>query len=209
MESTPTRTPVLVLGIGNLLWADEGFGVRCVEALHQRYVLPEGVRLLDGGTQGLYLVNDVCDAERLLVLDAIDFGDPPGTVRIVQSEDVPRFAIAKKMSMHQTGFQDVLAAAEMMGSSPREVVLIGVQPAELEDFGGGLTPLVSAQLDAVVQAAVRQLQRWGFAPVVRAQPAESLLGPGLQRELYEGGRPSDAEACRAGDRRFFPPQGEP
>jgi hydrogenase maturation protease len=207
MEQTPTRTPVLVLGIGNLLWADEGFGVRCAEALHQRYRLPPGVRLLDGGTQGLYLVNDVCDAERLLVLDAIDFGDPPGTVRIVQNDDVPRFAIAKKMSMHQTGFQDVLAAAEMMGSSPREVVLIGVQPAELEDFGGGLTPLVSAQLDAVVQAAVQQLVRWGFAPVVRDRPAESLLGPGLQRELYEGGRPSDAQACRAGDRRFFPPQG--
>ncbi len=209
MEQTPTRTPVLVLGIGNLLWADEGFGVRCVEALHERYRLPAGVRLLDGGTQGLYLVNEVCDAERLLVLDAIDFGDPPGTMRLVADEDVPRFAIAKKMSMHQTGFQDVLAAAELMGKSPREVVLIGVQPAELEDFGGGLTPLLAAQLDAVVQAAVRQLERWGFTPLPLAQPpADSLLGPGLQRERYEGGRPSDAEACRAGDRRFFP-QGGP
>jgi hydrogenase maturation protease len=129
-------------------------------------------------------------------------------MRIIADKDVPRFAIAKKMSMHQTGFQDVLAAAEMMGQSPREVVLIGVQPAELEDFGGGLTPLVAAQLEAVVQAAVQQLERWGFAPVVRTQPAESLLGPGLQRELYEGGRPSDTEACRAGDRRFFPAQRE-
>lgn len=197
------RTPVLVLGIGNLLWADEGFGVRCVEALHQRFDFPEGVRLLDGGTQGLYLVNDVCDAERVLVLDAVDFGDPPGHVRVIT--DVPHFGAPKKMSMHQTGFSDVLAAAEMMGQSPREVVLIGVQPVELEDFGGGLTPLVSAQVDTVVEAAVRQLQAWGFSPRPRSEPpAVAMLGPGLSRELYEGQRPSDAAACRAGDRRFFP-----
>jgi len=203
------RTPILVLGIGNLLWADEGFGVRCVEALHQRYTFPPGVQLLDGGTQGLYLVNEVCDSERVLVLDAVDFGDPPGTVRVVTNEEVPRFAPAKKVSMHQTGFQDVLAAAEMMGRSPSEVVLIGVQPALLDDFGGGLTPLVAAELDTVVQAAVDQLARWGLPPTLRAgPPADSLLGPGLQREPYEGGRPSDADACRAGDRRFFPAQRE-
>ncbi len=199
------RTPVLVLGIGNLLWADEGFGVRCVEVLHQRYLLPGGVRLLDGGTQGLYLVNDVCDSERVLVLDAIDFGDSPGTVRRVAHDDVPRFAIARKLSMHQTGFQDVLAAAELMGQSPREVVLIGVQPAQLDDFGGGLTALVAGQLDSVAQAAVQQLAAWGFAAVPRTRPPpEALLGPGLEREVYEGRRPTDADACRTGDRRFFP-----
>src|SRR3974390_2133875 len=203
------RTPILVLGIGNLLWADEGFGVRCVEALHERDLFPEGVRLLDGGAQGLYLVNEVCASERVLVLDAIDFGDPPGTVRVVTEGDVPRFALAKKMSMHQTGFQDVLAAAAMMGQAPSEVVLIGVQPAQLEDFGGGLTPEVAAALDAVVDRAVRHLTRWGFTPIRRPRPADdSLLGPGLGRETYEGERPSDADACRSGDRRFFPARWE-
>ncbi len=203
------RTPVLVLGIGNILWADEGFGVRCVEALHDRFEFDEGVRLLDGGTQGLYLVNDVCDSDRVLVLDAIDFGDPPGTVRTLMGDAVPRFAIAKKMSMHQTGFQDVLAAASMLGRSPLEVVLIGAQPAQLEDFGGGLTPLVAAQVDTVVAAALGQLAAWGFGHMDRTVSATSpLLGPGLAREQYEGGRPSDAEACRAGDSRFFPSRSE-
>ena len=175
------RTPALVLGIGNLLWADEGLGVRCVEALHQRYEMPEGVVLLDGGTQGLYLVNDVCAAQRVLVLDAIDFGDPPGTLRVIRGEDVPSFAIAKKMSMHQTGFQDVLAAAAMMGSSP----------------------------DEVVEEAVKQLAAWGFPPKRRAALAPTLLGPGLDRHSYETLRPSDAEACRSGDARVleFPSKG--
>ncbi len=51
---------MLVLGIGNLLWADEGFGVRCVEALHQGHALPAEVSLVDGGTQGMYLLDHVC-----------------------------------------------------------------------------------------------------------------------------------------------------
>ena len=69
---------VLVLGIGNILWADEGFGVRAVEEFHRRYELPQDVTVLDGGTQGLYLVNYVQEADDLLVFDAIDYGLVPG-----------------------------------------------------------------------------------------------------------------------------------
>ena len=72
---------VLVLGIGNILWADEGFGVRAVEAFHRLYSMADGVDLLDGGTQGLYLVNRVSEVERLLVFDAIDYGLEPGTLK--------------------------------------------------------------------------------------------------------------------------------
>lgn len=203
------RTPALVLGIGNLLWADEGLGVRCVEALHARYQVPDGVTLMDGGTQGLYLVNDVCAAQRLLVLDAVDFGDPPGTLRVLTGDAVPRYAICKKMSMHQTGFQDVLAAAELMGHSPDDVVLVGVQPAELEDFGGSLTPKVAARVDDVVRVAAQQLTAWGFEPVLRHAPAEPLLQHGVDRDHYENERPTGV--CRIGDARVLfghPPHGE-
>ncbi len=204
------RTPALVLGIGNVLWADEGFGVRCVEALHERYDAPPGVRFVDGGTQGLYLVSLVREVERLLVLDAVDFGDPPGTLHVLVGAEVPRYAIAKKLSMHQVGFQDVLAAAELLGAAPREVVLVGVQPAVLEDFGGSLTPTVAARLDEALDAAVRQLTQWGFALSPRVTTAEPLLGPGLDRSAYEAQRPSADEACRFGDARVLAqrPRGE-
>ena len=92
----------LVLGIGNLLWADEGFGVRCVEHMAEHYDLPERVQLLDGGTQGLYLLPYVQQACRLIVFDAIDYGLPPGTMRLIENAEVPRFMGAKKMSLHQT-----------------------------------------------------------------------------------------------------------
>ncbi|MDU1806698.1 MAG: HyaD/HybD family hydrogenase maturation endopeptidase, partial [Bradyrhizobium sp.] len=102
---------ILVLGIGNILWADEGFGVRVVEEFHRRYAVPDNVTILDGGTQGLYLVNYVEEADGLIVFDAIDYGLAPGELKLVRDDEVPRFTGAKKMSLHQTGFQEVLSAA--------------------------------------------------------------------------------------------------
>ncbi len=195
------RTPALVLGIGNLLWADEGFGVRCVEALHQRYVFSDGVTLLDGGTQGLYLVHEVTAADRLLVFDAIDYGEPPGQLKVVRGAEVPRFTGAKKMSLHQTGFQDVLSAAELLGGCPTQLTLIGVQAAQLEDFGGSLSPEVDAQVERALALGLEELKAWGFTATPRATPARSLMHRGLDRRSYEQGRPSAALACRVGDDR--------
>jgi hydrogenase maturation protease len=79
----------LVLGIGNVLWADEGFGVRAVEALHDAWDLPPEVTLMDGGTQGLILLADVTAHRRVLVFDSIDFGDAPGTLRVLRDREVP------------------------------------------------------------------------------------------------------------------------
>ena len=129
---------ITVLGIGNVLWADEGFGVRCVEALQQRWRFDEGhggvpVQLIDGGTQGLYLIQHVQSAPKLLIFDAIDYGLEPGTLKLIENDDVPRFMGAKKMSLHQTGFQEVLMLAQLTEHYPGEVLLIGCQPQELED----------------------------------------------------------------------------
>jgi hydrogenase maturation protease len=140
------RCDVLVLGIGNLLWADEGFGVRCVEHLAAQWQVPDGITVMDGGTQGLYLLPYVQGAKRLIVFDAIDYGLPPGTMKRVEGDEVPRFMGAKKMSLHQTGFQEVLCLAQFTGHYPGQVLLIGCQPEELEDFGGSLRDIVKQTL---------------------------------------------------------------
>jgi hydrogenase maturation protease len=149
---------VLILGIGNILWADEGFGVRAVEAFHRLYDLPDDVVLLDGGTQGLYLVNYVQEADDLLVFDAIDYGLPPGTLKIVRDDEVPKFTGAKKMSLHQTGFQEVLSAADLLGGYPGRLTLIGCQPVDLEDWGGPLTGR------CVLPSRRRWRRRWPSSP---------------------------------------------
>lgn len=197
---------ILILGIGNLLWADEGFGVRCVEQLNRQYRFPEQVQLMDGGTQGLYLVPYVQQAEVLIVFDAVDYGLAPGSLKIVRDDEVPKFMGAKRMSLHQTGFQDVLALAAFTGSYPKELLLIGVQPEELDDFGGSLREPVRAQLEPALQIALDFLAERGVVPEVRAadEVAAELAPEQLALQRYEAERPDEQTAYRHGDIRFIP-----
>lgn len=198
---------ILILGIGNLLWADEGFGVRCAEAFDAAYSMPANALVMDGGTQGLYLLPYVEAARKLVVFDAIDFGLAPGTLRVLENRDVPAFMGAKKMSLHQTGFQEVLAAAQLVGRYPDELVLIGCQPVELDDYGGSLRDEVKAQVAPAVQIAHDWLATRGIELVPRRNADLRLNDNSLALDVYESGRPSEDEACRTGDSRFFPERG--
>ncbi|HLP97428.1 MAG TPA: HyaD/HybD family hydrogenase maturation endopeptidase [Sideroxyarcus sp.] len=187
-----TQEDVLVLGIGNLLWADEGFGVRAVEELHRQWRFPEQVALVDGGTQGFKLLPRVQAARRMLVFDAIDYGLAPGTIKILEGRQVPRFMGAKKLSLHQTGFQEVLAVAELTGSFPLELVLIGVQPVAIEDYGAGLSTLVRSKLPTALAIALARLQQWGCKAEPRrgeADGMQSLLPAGLTMDAFDAVRP--------------------
>lgn len=196
-------TQVLILGIGNILWADEGFGVRCVEAINERYRFENNVKLMDGGTQGIYLVQHVQSADLLIVFDAIDYGLAPGTLKIVHDDDVPKFMGAKKMSLHQTGFQEVLAMAEFTGQYPKHLLLIGCQPVELEDFGGSLRNEVKDQITPSLNIALEFLKQHGIEPIDNDTAADELAPLELGLSEYETGRPSEETAFRKGDPRFL------
>ncbi len=195
---------VLILGIGNVLWADEGFGVRCIEAMAETYAMPSQVRLLDGGTQGLYLLPFLEEADALIVFDAVDYGLPPGTLKVVENDEVPAFMGAKKMSLHQTGFQDVIATAQLLDVCPARLVLIGCQPVELEDYGGGLRPETAARIAPAIEIARAKLADWGIDIAAGRTEADDLADPSIRRDAYETGRPTEDEACRIGDARFLP-----
>ncbi|AOV17433.1 hydrogenase expression/formation protein [Acidihalobacter aeolianus] len=199
---------ILILGIGNILWADEGFGVRAVDRLHREYLFPETVHLLDGGTQGLYLLEHVQDADILIVFDAVDYGLPPGMLKLIRDAEVPRFMGAKKMSLHQAGFEEVLATADLTGRLPERLVLIGVQPVELDDYGGSLREAVKAQIDPAIRIALECLDAFGIGYERRTQPlpeTDGLSGRELTMGDYEASRPDADEAWRHGDSRFFNP----
>ena len=194
----------LVLGIGNVLWADEGFGVRCVEEMARSMAFGPEVKLLDGGTQGLYLLPFLEAADKMVVFDAVDYGLVPGTMKVVEGDEVPAFMGAKKMSLHQTGFQDVIATAQLMGYCPEQIMLIGVQPVELEDYGGGLRDETAACIPAAIGIARDWLAARGIHATEGQTRTDDLADASLRRENYEGGRPTEDEACRTGDARFFP-----
>ncbi len=211
IQSACAATPALparivVLGIGNLLWADEGFGVRCVEALQRSHEFAEHVELIDGGTQGLYLIQHVQSADALLIFDAVDYGQAPGTLKVVHDDEVPRFLGVRKMSLHQTGFQEVLLLAQLTGRFPARLLLIGCQPEEIDDYGGSLRPSVRAALDGALDLARDVLADWGAKPRPRVTPLtvhEAITLGELDITRYEAGRPAAEHACREGDDRFL------
>jgi hydrogenase maturation protease len=147
-----------ILGLGNLLYQDEGFGIHALQAMQAVMPFNEHVELVDGGVLGMNLLPLVEESSHLLVLDAIDAGLPPGTVIELSGEQIPLFAAAK-LSEHQVGFQEVLGLARFRDSLPENLHLIGVQP---QDLGTGidLSQVVAASLPEVVTRAMAVLQKW-------------------------------------------------
>ncbi|HUM08660.1 MAG TPA: HyaD/HybD family hydrogenase maturation endopeptidase [Acidocella sp.] len=180
---------ITILGVGNILWADEGFGVRAVETLHARYVFPSNVTLVDGGTQGLALLPVVEDCDVLIILDAVDYGLEPGELFMADDGDVPSYLSAEKMSLHQTSMLDVLGLARLKDTLPLHLRLIGVQPLDLENYGGTVTAPVRAQIDATIAETLAYLARFGVVPRLRAaHEAAPPLGPdSVALENYEEG----------------------
>ncbi len=150
---------VVVLGIGNMLMSDEGIGVHAVAALEQRYTLPETVEVVDGGTTGMELFPELQGADHLVVVDAVRAGQPEGGIVRLSGDEVPAF-FKTKLSPHQVGLSDVLAALRFAGSEPQSVVLIGVKPVSLE-LAMELSPAVAARLDEVVERVVAELAALG------------------------------------------------
>jgi hydrogenase maturation protease len=111
------------------------------------------------------------------------------------------------MSLHQTGFQEVLSLAQLTEKYPQRVLLIGCQPQELEDYGGSLRPVVKAAMEEAITLGVAELERWGAQPRERKSPLaprEAVTLDELALTAYEAQRPAAEEACRIGDDRFLP-----
>ena len=203
-ESLAKDRRVVVLGVGNLLWADEGFGVRCVEALGDGWDFGEEVDLLDGGTLGLALVPLLLNASHVLLFDAVDHRGPPGSLMVVRETEVPRFMTGSKMSLHQAGMNDILASLELLNHRPERFTVIGIKPVELADYGGSLTEPVQQQVPVALQLGLAELAAWGFPGSTRTtgEPREVMISV-LARQRYESERPSPEMARRDGDERFL------
>ena len=167
----------IVLGLGNILYAYEGFGVRVAERLHNRFIFPQHVEIVDAGTQGHPLLAYVERADRLLLLDAVDFGLEPGTLIERDSTGIPAYLSAHKMSLHQNSFSEILALAELKDCLPREIRLIGVQPVDLT-YGRSLSATAMTRLDEAVDRALTTLERWGIVPLPRTT-TEAFQAPGI------------------------------
>ncbi|MCU7844277.1 MAG: HyaD/HybD family hydrogenase maturation endopeptidase [Candidatus Thiodiazotropha sp. (ex Monitilora ramsayi)] len=162
---------ILIIGMGNVLMQDEGVGVRAVEELVNRYRIPEGVEVIDGGTTGMELFEPMRSADTLIIADAVNTGAPYGTLVRIANEEIPAF-FQTKLSNHQLGVSDLLALLTLKGETPDQVTIIGMVPHSLENRLG-LTPEAERGLEEMVDMLVEELAQSG---VVLQPRADSSTG---------------------------------
>lgn len=163
MMASTANISVLVLGIGNLVMSDDAVGVLVVQQLQQRYRFTDNVEVMDGGTLGLDLLPKLENITNLIMIDAVETGKEVGTCVRLCGEELP-IALLTKVSPHQMGLKDLLAVSELLGHSPKEMVLIGVQPGSIE-MAVGLTTKVESQLEILISNVLTELANWGIEPI--------------------------------------------
>jgi hydrogenase maturation protease len=141
---------------------DDSVGIRVIDELERRFRFPENVELLDGGTSGIELLSYITNKDYLIIVDAIKSDFPPGTVVKVEGEDVPA-KFMTRISPHQLGLSDLLAAARLTGELPKQMVLFGIEP-KLVALGLELTAEVQAGFEKLVGVVVDELKRIGCEP---------------------------------------------
>jgi hydrogenase maturation protease len=152
-EGSPRST--LIIGLGNPLRGDDGIGVRVVQALGQ-HPLPQHVEVVDGGTQGLGLVNLMEGRTRLILVDAADVGRPPGQFVRFTLNEAHLSGVDRHLSLHAAGLRDVLLLAQALNVLPDDVVIFGAQPAHLE-WDSGLSVEMEAALPDLVAAVLAEV----------------------------------------------------
>lgn len=182
---------VLVIGLGNVLVGDDGFGPFVVRTLAARYELPHGADIVDLGTPGLDLAPHIAGTDALIVIDTVT-GGAPGVVRCYRKEDLLARAPLPRTNPHQPGLVDTLLLLELQDLAPADVLLVGAVPARY-DTGAPLSAAVRAAVSDAVSLVVCELERLGYAPLPRAQPQT----PDIWWEERGSGGAGDVGKCNA------------
>ena len=161
-QTTPSaqREGLLIVGLGNLLMRDEGVGVHVVCRLRDAFRWGPGVTLLDGGTAGIALLDEVAQADEVWCIDAAKLDAHPGAMRWLGDEHVDA-SLGSGVSMHQLNMADVLGYLELMDAMPRKVDLLAIVPERVET-GTTLTPVLDATCRRAASAIAARARDAGF-----------------------------------------------
>jgi len=146
---------VTVMGVGNDLLSDEGIGVHVIKAMEGQQ-LPDGVIIVNGWVAGIDLLQEIRNTEQLIIIDAIDAGDRPGTVYRFRAEEVEVLINQHKTSLHQVDLFETLKLAKFLGSYP-ETVIIGIQPRDIV-WGTEPSPLLAAMIPQIVDVVIDEIR---------------------------------------------------
>ncbi len=166
-----TTQQITILGVGNILFKDEGVGIRVIERLREAYTFPEQVSLVDGGTLGLGLMGVISEADHLIVVDALKNGDPPGSLYRFDGEDVPKRILAKN-SLHQVDLLETLTSCRLVDACPQTVIL-GVEPEDIDSMDIELSPSVESKVPSLMDMVLEELDLFEIAYKKKTLFAES------------------------------------
>ena len=152
---------IMVLGVGNLLFSDEGFGVHVVKALQERYDFAENISVIDGGVLGMNLLGVISEADNLIVIDVIRNGGKPGALYRLEGEAIPERVRAKN-SLHQVDFLETLTMCQALDKVP-ETVILGVEPEDIDTLSIDLTLTTQAKVDPIIKMVLAELDRLGVS----------------------------------------------
>ncbi len=149
---------IMVLGVGNILYSDDGFGIKVVEKLESEYNFPDNVTIVDGGVLGINLLGVISSADRLIVVDTILNRGNPGDIHRLEGDAIPNRILGKN-SLHQVDLLEALSLCRLMGNVPKTVI-IGVEPQDIETLNPELTPAIAQKVDHVVELILEELTQY-------------------------------------------------
>ncbi|MFH2218572.1 MAG: HyaD/HybD family hydrogenase maturation endopeptidase [Pseudomonadota bacterium] len=150
---------IVILGIGNILFCDEGFGVRVIERLFETYDFPENVSVVDGGVLGMNLLGVMSEADHLIVVDAIKNKGEPGSLYRFERTHLPE-RIRTKSSLHEVDFLEALTMCQILDTVP-ETVIVGAEPEDIDTLSIELTETTASKIDPVIDMVLKELDRLG------------------------------------------------
>jgi hydrogenase maturation protease len=152
---------VMILGIGSILYSDDGFGIRVIEQIERDYEFPDDVLVVDGGVLGINLLGVISKPNHLVVVDAIRNRGNPGDLHRLEGDAIPE-RIRAKNSLHQVDFLEALTLCQAIDKVP-QTVIIGVEPEDIQTLSLVLTPTVQAQVEPVIRMVLAELDRLGVS----------------------------------------------
>jgi hydrogenase maturation protease len=150
---------ICILGLGNILMRDEGVGVHIANALRQKYSFQPEITIIDGGTTGNDLLPYFEQHNNILIIDAVEFGESPGFMGLIENENILTH-LNTKLSLHHLGLSDVLSSMKLLGIQPDEVCLVGIQP-KIMKVGLELSTTLSKKIPEIEKKVLTLLAKWG------------------------------------------------
>jgi len=170
-----TKPAIMIMGLGCLIYNDEGFGIKVLDRLKERYCFPEYVTLVDGSLLGTRLLGVVSQPDHLIAVDVMRRGGTPGDRYRLEDETLTTY-LEGEIAHYQSEFHDALVMCQALDRVPQTVIL-GVEPQDIKNCGTELTTPVAACIDPVVDAVVVELERLGVEPSPGPTPPETCCSP--------------------------------